>query len=42
MALPSCEGCKAIYRELLELVEISRQTKPGPDFTPQQLAAWFD
>lgn len=42
MALSSCEECKAIYKELLELVEISRQTKPGPDATPQQLADWFD
>jgi hypothetical protein len=42
MALPSCEECKAINQELLELVEISRQTKPGPDATPRQLAAWFD
>jgi hypothetical protein len=42
MALPSCEECKAICRELLELVKISRQTKRGPDATPQQLAAWFD
>jgi hypothetical protein len=42
MALPSCEECQAIYREWLELVEISRRTKPGPGATPQQLAAWFD
>jgi hypothetical protein len=42
MAVPSCEEYKAIYQELLELVEISRRTKPGPDATLQQLAAWFD
>jgi hypothetical protein len=42
MAKPSREECREIYRELLKLVEISRQTKPGPDATPQQLAAWFD
>ena len=41
-ALLSCEECKVIYQELLELVEISRQTKPKPDATPQQLAARFD
>jgi len=41
MALPLCDECKAIYRELLELIEISRQSKPGPNATPQQLAAWF-
>ena len=27
---------------MLELVEISRQTKPGPDATFQELGAWFD
>jgi hypothetical protein len=42
MALPQCEECKGIYRELLEFVEISHQSKPGPNATPQQLAAWFD
>lgn len=42
MALPSCEECKAIHQELLELVENSRQSKPGPHATPQQLADWFD
>jgi hypothetical protein len=33
---------KAIHQELLDLVEISPQNKPGPDATPQPLAAWFD
>jgi hypothetical protein len=42
MTLPSCEECKAIYKEMLELVKTSQQSKPGPDATPQQLAAWFD
>jgi hypothetical protein len=42
MALPSCEECKAIYQELLELEEISRQTKPDPAVTLRQLAAWID
>jgi hypothetical protein len=42
MARPSCEECRAIYREWLELMEISRRRIPGPDVTPQQLAAWFD
>jgi hypothetical protein len=42
MSGSSCEECKAIYQEMLKLAEISRQTKPGPDATPQQLAAWFD
>jgi len=40
--MTSCQECLAIYRELLELVEISRQSKPGPDATPQQLGAWFE
>jgi hypothetical protein len=42
MSASSCKECEAIYHEMLELVKISRQTKPGPDATPQQLAAWFD
>jgi hypothetical protein len=42
MAVPSCEECNAIYQELLELIETSHRTKPGPDATPQQLATWFD
>ena len=42
MAAPLCDECRAIYRELVELVEISRQSKPDPSATPQQLAAWFD
>ncbi len=42
MVLPSYKECKAIYQELLELVEISRPTKAGLDTTPQQLAACFD
>jgi len=27
---------------MLELVEVSRKTKPGPNATPQELGAWFD
>jgi len=42
MSASSCKECEAIYHEMLELVTVSRQTKPGPDATPQQLAAWFD
>lgn len=42
MTVFSCEECKAIYQEMLELVAISRQTKLGPDASPQQLGAWFD
>jgi len=42
MAVSPCAECKAIYQELLDLVEISRQNKPGPGATPQQLAVWFD
>ena len=42
MTVPSCEEGKAIYQGLLELVEVSRRTKPGPGATPQQLATWFD
>ena len=42
MALPACAECAAIHRELLELVEMSRKTKPGPGATPQELADWFD
>jgi hypothetical protein len=42
MTLPSCEECKAIHQELLRLIEVSHRSKPGPNATPQQLAAWFD
>jgi hypothetical protein len=42
MALSECEECKAIRQELLKLVELSGQSKPGQNATPQQLAAWFD
>jgi hypothetical protein len=42
MSVPSCGECHAIYQEMLELVKSSRQTKPGSDATPQQLAAWID
>jgi hypothetical protein len=42
VALPSCKECEAIYQEVLDLVEIARQSKPGPDATPQQLVDWFD
>ena len=42
MALPPCDECKAILQELVALVEMSRQSKPGPGATPQELAAWFD
>jgi hypothetical protein len=42
MALPVCHECEEIREELLRLVELSRQSKPGPNATPQQLANWFD
>ena len=42
MAIGSCDECNAIHQELRDVVELSRQTKPGPDATPEQLAAWFD
>jgi hypothetical protein len=42
MAFPPCEECKAIYQELLLIVELSCQTKPGPGAGPADLAAWFD
>ena len=42
MAPPACDECKAILQELLKLVEMSRESKPGPNATPQELAAWFD
>ena len=42
MSLRECEECEAIRQELLELVEFSRRSKPGPNATPQQLSAWFD
>jgi hypothetical protein len=38
----SCQECEAIYQELVELVEISRRSKPAPNPTPQQLADWFE
>jgi hypothetical protein len=34
--------CKAIYQELLDIMDVSRRTKPGPGASPQDLAAWFD
>jgi hypothetical protein len=42
MAIPACEECRAIYRELLELVELSRRTKPGPGATAEQLVEWLE
>jgi hypothetical protein len=42
MAVPSCEECKVIYQELVDLVRIAHQNKPGPDATTQQLVTWFD
>jgi hypothetical protein len=42
MARVTCEECKAIYEEMVRLVEASSLTKPGPDATPQQLGEWFD
>lgn len=42
ISMPICEECDAIRRGLLELVELSRRTKPGPNATPQELAEWFD
>jgi len=42
MAVPLCDECKAIYRELVAMVEMSRRSDPGPGATPQQMAAWFD
>ncbi len=42
MALPPCEECKAIYRELMELVESAHRTKPGAGATLEQLVAWME
>jgi len=42
MARAICEECKAIYEEMVRLVEASHRTKPGPNATPQQLGDWFD
>ena len=42
MSLPKCEECEAIRQELLALMEYSRQSKPGPNATPEQLGAWFE
>jgi|SRR5580658_5618788 hypothetical protein len=42
MAVPLCDECKAIYRELVAMVEMSRHSEPGPGAPPQQMAAWFD
>jgi hypothetical protein len=42
MSLPKCDECEAIRQELLRLMEASRQSKPGPNATAEQLAAWFD
>jgi hypothetical protein len=42
MSLPRCDECEAIRQELLRLVEFSRQSKPGPNATPEQPAGWFD
>jgi hypothetical protein len=40
--MPVCRECEAIREEMLELIEYSRQSKPGANPTTQQLAAWFD
>jgi hypothetical protein len=42
MSLPRCDECEAIRQEMLSLIEYSRQSKPGPNATPEQLGAWFD
>ena len=42
MPFPPCGECKAIYQELLDIMEVSRRTKTGPSASPQDLAAWFD
>ncbi len=38
----SCEECEAIRQGLLELVEFSNRSRPGPDATPGQLIEWFE
>ena len=40
--MPVCRECEAIREEMLELIEYSRQSKPGQMQLLQQLAAWFD
>jgi hypothetical protein len=42
MSLPKCDECEEIRQELLRLVQFSRQSKPGPNATSEELAAWFD
>jgi len=42
MAAPACKECKAIYQELVDLVNLAHQDKPSPNATPQQLVDWFD
>lgn len=42
MALSSCEECTALYREMLDLIELSRRDNPGPGATPHDLVAWFE
>jgi hypothetical protein len=37
-----CKECDGIRRGLLELVELSRRSKPVPNATPHELAEWFD
>ena len=42
MSITKCHECEAIRQELLRLVKFSRQSKPRPNATPEQLAEWFD
>jgi hypothetical protein len=37
MRTPDCDECRAIYRELLGLMEQSRRNGPGQGATPQEL-----
>ena len=42
MPLGGCEECNSIHRELVDLVELAHQDRPGPHADIQELVAWFD
>jgi len=42
MPVYSCEECKAIYREMLELVELSRRSKSSLPATQHQWVEYLD